>query len=86
MKKLSIALASVVAIAVTGSAFAAPPADQDACNTLAFDYAQKAADKKLAKDQALKVDELVTKLEGQCGSGKFAEADATAKEIDAALK
>lgn len=82
----SIAAAAALSAALITSALAAPPADQDACNGLAFSLAEKAAGKKLAEAQAVKVDELIGKLEGQCSESKFAEADATAKEIEAALK
>jgi hypothetical protein len=33
----------------------------------------------------VKVDELIGTLEGQCADGKFAEAEATAKEIEAKI-
>lgn len=71
---------------LTAPALAAPPADKDACNSLAFSLAEKAAAKKLPEADATKVDELVSKLEGQCADGKLAEADATAKDVEAALK
>lgn len=82
----SIAGALTLSAALITSALAAPPADQDACNSLAFSLAEKAAGKKLPEAQAVKVDELIGKLEGQCSEGKFADADATAKEIEAAVK
>jgi len=66
-------------------ALAAPPADQDACNKLSFDLAEKAVAKKLAEADAIKVDELISKLEGQCAESQFNEADATAQEIEGAL-
>lgn len=65
------------------SALAAPPADQDACYKLSFELADKAAAKKPA--DAAKVDEMIGKLEAQCTDGKFAEAEATAKDIEAAI-
>lgn len=86
MIKSTAAAAALFATLAVTPVFAAPPADQDACNALAFSYAEKAAGKQLAEAQAVKVDELIGKLEGQCSDSKFAEADATAKEIDAALK
>lgn len=82
----SIAAAALVLItAGLAPAMAAPPADQDACNSLAFTLAEKAASKKLAEAAAVKVDQLIGKLEGQCGAGQLAEAEATAKEIEAAI-
>lgn len=84
MKKKIAAVAVLTMLAAP--AYAAPPADQDACNKLAFTLAEKAAAKKLAEAAATKVDELISKLEGQCADGKLAEADATAKEVEAALK
>jgi hypothetical protein len=86
MLKSTAALTALLATLMLTPAFAAPPADQDACNSLAYSLAEKAAGKKLPEAQAIKVDELIGKLEGQCTENKFAEADATAKEIDAALK
>ena len=79
----TIATAAVITTLWAGSALAAPPADQDACNKLSFELAEKAAAKKPA--DATKVDEMIGKLEGQCTDGKFAEADATAKDIEAAI-
>jgi hypothetical protein len=84
MRKPAAALLAMIFF--TAPAVAAPPADQEACNALAFSLAEKAVAKKLAEADALKVDELLAKLEGQCGESKFAEADATAKEVEAALK
>lgn len=86
MRKMLSAAPAIVATAMLAApALAAPPADQEACNSLAFSLAEKAAAKKLPEAQAVKVDELIGKLEGQCGAGKLAEADATAKEIEAAI-
>jgi len=86
MIKSIAAAAALFATLVVTPVLAAPPADQDACNSLAFSLAEKAASKKLAEAQAVKVDELIGKLEGQCSESKFADADATAKEIEATLK
>ena len=84
MLKLSLC-AAAVSLAVMTSAQAAPPADQDACNRTAFELAELAANKKLPEADAVKMDQLVSKLEGQCADSKFTEAEATAKEIEAAL-
>jgi hypothetical protein len=82
--KTAFAVAAVLAVSFLPAA-AAPPADQDACNKTAFELAELAASKKLAEADAVKVDELVSKLEGQCADGKLTDADATTKEIEAAL-
>ncbi|HRN87564.1 hypothetical protein [Hyphomicrobium sp.] len=83
-------LKPVAALAMASALVATPvlaaPADQDACNSLAFELADKAAKKKLSEPEALKVDELIGKLEAQCGEGKLAEAGATAKDVEAAIK
>ena len=84
MHKPLAAFAIAAALAVTPAL--AAPADQDACNTLAFDLAEKAAKKQLSEPEALKVDQLIGKLESQCGEGKLVEAGATAKEVEAAIK
>ncbi|AHB50171.1 hypothetical protein W911_09865 [Hyphomicrobium nitrativorans NL23] len=78
--------AFAVAAALVATSALAAPADQDACNSLAFELADKAAKKKLSEPEALKVDQLIGKLEGQCGEGKLADAGATAKDIEAAIK
>lgn len=86
MSKSCAAAAALLAALMLTPALAAPPADLDACNSLVFSLAEKAAGKKLPEAQAVKVDELIGKLEGQCSESKFADADATAKEIDGLLK
>jgi hypothetical protein len=84
LKALAVS-AAAVAIVVSVPAFAAPPADQNACNSQAFNLAEKAAAKKLPQADAVKIDEMIAKLEGQCGASKLADAEATIKEIEAAL-
>jgi hypothetical protein len=84
MKAFALA-AGLLTTTVVGAAFSAPPADQDACNKLAFGLAEKAAAKKLPDADAVKVDELISTLEGQCAEGKLAEADATAQKAEAAI-
>jgi len=79
---IAIALLTVAAL----PALAAPPADRDACDALAFDLAEKAAAKKLPEADAAKVDGLINTLSEQCGAGKLAEAGATADQIQAAIK
>lgn len=85
LKTIAAAAALPITIAVLTPAMAAPPANQDACNSLAFNLAEKAAAKKLAEADAVKVDELIGKLEGQCSDGKLADAEATAKGIEAVV-
>lgn len=85
--RTTIAASAALGLALAFSpASAAPPADQDACNALAFGFAEQAATKGLAEAAATKVDKLIAKLEVQCSENKFKEADATAKEVEAALK
>jgi hypothetical protein len=76
---------TVCALALMLAATTSAHADQDSCNKTAFELAELAAGKKLPEAEAVKIDELVSKLEGQCADGKFTEADATAKEIETAL-
>lgn len=85
MLRTLAAAAALFAALFTIPALAAPPADQDACHKLAFSLAEQAAGKKLPEAAALKVDELITRLETQCTDGKLVEAEATAREIEAAL-
>lgn len=80
--KLGFALGVIVA-AMTPAMSA--PASTDDCLSQAFNLAQTATDKKLAAEAQSKVDGLMTKLEGECSAGKFAEADATMKEITSAI-
>ena len=85
MQKTIAAAAALLTTVLLAPAFAAPPADQEACNALSFSLAEKAVAKKLSEADAVKVDTLIGKLEGQCGEGKFAEAEATAQEAEAAI-
>lgn len=82
LKALSFIGAAVIALSATG-AMAAAPATADDCNKLSFALADKAQKKKLADADALKVEELLAKLDGQCAKSSFAEAEGTAKEIEA---
>jgi hypothetical protein len=82
----TFAFAALLLTATALPVLAAPPADQEACDKLAFDLAEKAAAKKLPDADALKVDGLVNTLTDQCGAGKLAEAGATADQIEAAIK
>jgi hypothetical protein len=82
MKKY-VALAATLALG-----FATPviAQDSDACLKQAFDLAQSAESKKLADAQLAKVEELLAKMEGQCDSKQFADADKTAKDVQAAIE
>ncbi len=84
IKKTAVTAALFVSV-LSASAIAAPPADQDACNKLSFSLAEKAVAKTPSEAQAVKIDELIGKLEGQCNESKFAEAEATAKEVEALI-
>jgi len=85
MRKIITAAAALLMTAVAAPVLAAPPADQDACNSQAFSLAEKAAAQKLPEADAIKVDQLILKLEGQCSAGQLADAEATIKEVEAAL-
>lgn len=85
LKSIATAAAVLLACAASIPAHAAPPADQDACNKLAFDLAEKAAGKKLAEADAVKVDEMINTLQTQCGEGKLSDAETTAKNIETAI-
>ncbi len=85
LKSIAASTLLVLVSAMPTPLFAAPPADQDACNALAFSLAEKATAKKLPEADAKKVDEKIAQLEGQCAEGKLADAEGTVKEIEAAL-
>lgn len=85
MLKITAAAAALLMTLIAAPALAAPPADQDACSKLSFDLAEKAVAKKPSEADAVKIDELIGKLEGQCNESKFTEAEATAKQIEAAI-
>lgn len=78
-----VSLLALAAFATTAAS--AAPASKDACFKMAFEMAEKAGQKKLPEAQAVKVDELIGKLEASCETEKFAEAETTSKEIDAAI-
>lgn len=80
--KTYMAAAAALAICFTAPAMAQ---DADSCLKQAFDLAQAAEGKKLPDSQLAKVEELLAKLEGQCDAKQFAEADQTAKEVQAAI-
>lgn len=80
-----VVAAAALAVLAYSPAVGAAPASKDACLKLAFDLAAKSAKKKLPEADAVKVEGLVGKMEEQCGVDKLAEADATSKEIDAAI-
>ena len=86
MTKTLTAAAALFNVLASAPVFAAPPADQDACNKLSFSLAEKAVAKTPSEAQAVKIDELIGKLEGQCNDSKFTDAEATAKEIEALIK
>jgi hypothetical protein len=84
MKRLAIPLISLTVL--TGPAFAAPPASQDACLEQAFALAEKAQGKKLAKAAQEKVESLLSGLETKCTSGDMAGAEAAIKGVEAAIE
>ena len=85
MLKHFIAVAALTA----GLSFAAfaqdAPKTADDCFKNAIDLAKSAEDKKLGDDKLTKVEDLLTKMEGQCEEQKFADAVATANDIKAAI-
>lgn len=80
-------LTAALALAVLAAApVAAEPKSSDECLKGAIDLAEAAEEKAdLADDKLAKIEELLTKLEGHCEGGQFAEAAAVSKEIEAAL-
>lgn len=84
MLKTTTAAAALLML-LAAPTLAAPPADQEACSKLSFSFAEKAVAKKLSEADAVKIDELIGKLEAQCNDSKFTEAEATAKQIEAAI-
>lgn len=80
--KTMIAAAAALAI---GFAIPAAAQDADACLKQAFDLAQSAEGKKLAESQLAKVEELLAKMEGQCDAKQFADAEKSAKDVQAAI-
>ncbi len=72
--------------ALTVPALAAAPSSAEECGKLSFDLAKKLAAKKLPEADAIKIDEMIVKVEGLCTEKKFSDAAATAKEVEAALK
>lgn len=84
--KTRFALVAVALTAFAGSALAQDvPANKEDCLKQAFELAKTASTKKLAETQAGKVEELITKMESECDAGKFAEAGAMTKDINAAI-
>jgi hypothetical protein len=84
MKRHALALFSLMVL--TGPAFAAPPASQDACLEQAFALAEKAQGKKLAKAAQEKVENLLSDLETKCTSGDMAGAETDIKGVEAAIE
>lgn len=80
--KTHVALVAVLGLGLTSPVFAQ---DADSCLKQAFDLAQAAEAKKLAESQLAKVEELLAKMEGHCDAKQFADADKTAKDVQAAI-
>jgi hypothetical protein len=77
----------IAALAITGalatSSFAADaPKDSDECLKKAIDLAESAEQQKLADDKLAKIEDLLTKLEGNCENSQFAEAATVSTEIE----
>jgi hypothetical protein len=84
LKRLMVAAALTAGLSVWAQAQDAPKTADD-CFKNAIDLAKSAEDKKLGDDKLAKVEELLTKMEGQCEAQKFAEAATTAGDIKAAI-
>jgi hypothetical protein len=79
-----LAAALSLGLSVTAYAQEAPKNAED-CLKSSFDLAKSAGEKKLPDDKLVKVEDLLTKLEGQCEAQKFADAAGTAKDIKAVI-
>lgn len=77
-----LAIAAALALGMATPALAD---DAESCLKKAFDLAQGAEGKKLADAQLAKLEELLAKMEGQCDAKQFADADKTAKDVQAAI-
>lgn len=84
LKPLIVAAAFTVGLSAAAFAQDAPKTSDD-CFKNAIDLAKSAEEKKLGDDKLAKVEELLTKMEGQCEEQKFAEAATTANDIKAAI-
>lgn len=85
-RKIIVIAALGTMLGLSGSALAEEPSSAEACSKTSFSLAKKLAAKKLPEADAVKIDEMIVKLDGQCAEKKLAEAGATIKEIEAALK
>jgi hypothetical protein len=84
LKRLMVAAALAGGLSISAVAQDAPKTADD-CFKNAIDLAKSAEEKKLGDDKLAKVEELLTKMEGQCEAQKFAEAATTANDIKAAI-
>jgi hypothetical protein len=81
LKSLIAALFITGALATTSLAADAPK-DSDECLKKAIDLAESAEEKKLADDKLAKIEDLLTKLEGNCENNQFSEAATVSTEIE----
>jgi len=79
-------LAAALGAGLTLSAYAQAPANADDCFKSVIDLQKSAADKKLSDDKNAKIEDLLTRMEGQCEAQKFAEAATTANDVKAAIE
>jgi predicted esterase len=84
LKCLIAATALVSGLSAAAFAQDAPKTAED-CFKVSIDLAKSAEDKKLDDAKLAKIEELLTKMEGQCEAQKFAEAAATSTEIKTAI-
>jgi hypothetical protein len=79
----SLFAALVIAGAMATSSLAADaPKDSDECLKKAIDLAESAEEKKLPDDKLAKIEDLLTKLEGNCENNQFADAATVSTEIE----
>lgn len=81
LKSLIAALVITGALA-TSSLAADAPKDSDECLKKAIALAESAEEKKLADDKLAKIEDLLTKLEGNCENNQFPEAATVSTEIE----
>jgi hypothetical protein len=80
------AILTVAAVLVSAThVLAAPPASKDACLDKAFELAEQAANKKMDKKAAGKVEGLLSALEAKCAAGDLAGAEGAVKAVEDAI-
>jgi hypothetical protein len=83
--KASLVLTVAAVFASAAQVLAAPPASNDACLEKAFELAEQAANKKLDKKAAGKVEDLLSALEAKCTAGDLKGAEGSIKAVEDAI-